>query len=79
LDKPATRKIRQIIVNEERVANELYERLKKGEIFALLAQKYSIDTGSSINGGLIPPVKKGQLSPALDKQVWQLNKGEFTE
>ncbi|GAB4270902.1 MAG: hypothetical protein Kow0029_08100 [Candidatus Rifleibacteriota bacterium] len=78
-DNPATRKIRQIVVTDERRANELYDRLKKGEIFALLAKKYSIDSGSAQNGGLIPPVKKGQLSPELDKQVWALKKGEFTK
>jgi parvulin-like peptidyl-prolyl isomerase len=79
LDTPARRRIRQIIVNEERVANEIHERLKKGEIFALLAKKFSIDSGTAQNGGLTPPVAKGQLSPELDKQVWKLEKGEFTE
>lgn len=78
-DVPATRKLRQIIVSEERTANEVYERLKKGEIFALLAQKYSMDSGSAQQGGLVPPVKKGQLSAELDKQVWNLKKGEFTQ
>lgn len=77
-DRPATRRIRQIIVSEERSANDLHERLKKGEIFALLAQKFSMDTGSAQQGGLVPPVKKGQLSGELDKQVWSLKKGEFT-
>ncbi len=76
-DVPATRKVRQIVVAEEKVANEIYDRLNKGEIFALLANKYSID-GSSRNGGLISPVKRGQLSENLDKAVWSLAKGQFT-
>jgi parvulin-like peptidyl-prolyl isomerase len=79
LDRPATRRLRQIIVSEEKVANEIYERLKKGEIFALLAKKYSIDSGTAQNGGLTPPVKKGQLSKDLDEKVWNLKKGEFTQ
>ncbi len=77
-DVPATRRIRQIIVSEERTANEVYDRLQKGEIFSLLAQRFSMDTGSAQQGGLVPPVKKGQLSADLDKQVWNLKKGEFS-
>ena len=77
-DVPATRKLRQIVVAEEKIANEIYDRLDKGEIFALLANKYSID-GSAGNGGLIAPVKKGQLSENLDKAVWSLEKGKFTK
>lgn len=79
LDKPATRKLRQIIISEERRAKELHEKLVKGEIFSLLAKKYSIDSGSAQNGGLIAPIKKGQLSADLDKEVWSLKKGEFTK
>lgn len=77
-DIPATRKIRQIVVAEEKVAAELYDRLTKGEIFALLASKYSID-GSSTRGGLTAPVKRGQLSENLDKAVWSLEKGQFSQ
>lgn len=77
-DIPATRKIRQIVVSDDRSANEIHDRLKKGEIFALLANRYSID-GSAGNGGLISPVKRGQLSEKLDKAVWNLKKGEISE
>lgn len=77
-DVPATRKIRQIVVAEEKIAGEIYDRLTKGEIFALLANKYSID-GSAGRGGLTAPVKRGQLSENLDKAVWELTKGKFTQ
>lgn len=77
-DIPATRKIRQIVVSEERTALEIHGRLKQGEIFALLANRFSID-GSAGNGGLISPVKRGQLSEKLDKAVWSLKKGEISE
>ena len=76
-DVPATRKIRQIVVAEEKIAQDLHKRLTQGEIFALLAGKYSID-GSATRNGLIAPVKRGQLSEALDKAVWSLEKGQFT-
>jgi len=77
-DRPATRKIRQILVNEGDLAKELHKRLKEGELFALLAQRYSVDP-SKINGGLIGTVKKGQLPAAVEELVWKLKKGEFTE
>ncbi len=77
-DVPATRKIRQIVMSEERTAQEVHDRLKKGEIFALLANKFSID-GSAGNGGLLSPVRRGQLSEKLDKAVWNLKKGEITD
>jgi len=77
-DVPATRKIRQIVMSEERTAQEVHERLKKGEIFALLANRFSID-GSANTGGLIAPVRRGQLSEKLDKAVWNLKKGEITD
>jgi parvulin-like peptidyl-prolyl isomerase len=77
--KPAKREIRQIVVSDKNTADEVYQRLKKGEIFALLAKKFSIDTGSAQRGGLIPAVKKGQLSKKLEEAVWKLEKGEFTK
>lgn len=77
LDVPATRKIRQIVVAEEKIAQDIHARLNQGEIFALLASKYSID-GSAGRGGQTAPVKRGQLSEALDKAVWSLTKGQFT-
>lgn len=76
-DQPATRKIRHIVVSEEDLAKDLHKRLLEGEIFGLLAKKFSIDSSSGA-GGLLGDVKRGQLPPALDEQVWKLKKGEFT-
>lgn len=76
-DQPATRKIRHIVVSEEDLAKDLHKRLLDGEIFGLLAKKFSIDSSSGA-GGLLGDVKRGQLPPAMDEQVWKLKKGEFT-
>jgi len=76
-DKPAMRKIRQILVAEEEIAKDLYKRLQSGEIFSLLAKRYSID-GSSANGGLMGEIKRGQLPANVDEEVWKLKKGEYT-
>jgi parvulin-like peptidyl-prolyl isomerase len=77
-DRPAQRKVRQIVVSEESVAQDLYKRLQDGEIFGLLAQKYSID-GSSVNGGSLGALKKGQFPANLEEPLWNLKKGEFTK
>lgn len=76
-DKPATRKVRQILVSEEEVAKDVHKRLVEGEIFHLLAQRYSTDGYSQV-GGLMGDMKKGQLPANLDELVWKLKKGEFT-
>ncbi|MBF0499546.1 MAG: peptidylprolyl isomerase [Candidatus Riflebacteria bacterium] len=76
-DKPATRKIRQIVVNEEELAKEIHKRLVDGEIFSLLAQNYSVD-GTKAAGGLVGSVKHKQLPANLEEAVWKLKKGEFT-
>ncbi|MBF0545197.1 MAG: peptidylprolyl isomerase [Candidatus Riflebacteria bacterium] len=77
-DKPATRKLRQIVCMDESSANEVYKKLQDGEIFALLAQQYSKD-GTRSNGGFVGVFKKGQLPANLDEEFWRLKKGEFTK
>ncbi|MFZ2956059.1 MAG: peptidylprolyl isomerase [Candidatus Ozemobacteraceae bacterium] len=76
-DKPATRKIRQLVVADEEQAKEMHKRLVGGEIFSLLAQNYSID-GTKAVGGLFGSVKRGQLPANMEEAIWQLKKGEFT-
>ncbi len=76
-EKPARWKLRQIIVQEEEVAKDIYARLLKGEIFGLLAKQYSID-GSGSQGGAIGEVAKGQLPASVEEQVEKLRKGQFT-
>ncbi|MBF0407638.1 MAG: peptidylprolyl isomerase [Candidatus Riflebacteria bacterium] len=77
-DKPATRKLRQIVCADEIIAGEVYKKLQEGEVFAVLAQQYSTDSTRS-NGGLVGSFKKGQLPANLDEEFWRLKKGEFTK
>jgi parvulin-like peptidyl-prolyl isomerase len=76
-DRPATRKLRQILVHDEIVAKDLHKRLQNGEIFSLLAQRYSID-GTGPTGGDIGQVKKGQFPAEADEIVWKLKPQEFS-
>lgn len=59
-------------------AEEIYEQWKSGEktedSFALLAQLYSEDTGSSADGGLYDSVAQGQMVEEFDKFCFEGHK-----
>ncbi|HOP49190.1 MAG TPA: peptidylprolyl isomerase [Ignavibacteriales bacterium] len=50
-----------ILVDDENLANEIYNRLTKGENFANLAKQYSKDPGSASNGGNLGWFGKGRM------------------
>ncbi len=79
LDKPATRKIRQMVMSDEASARKAYEELKSGQLFTLVSRAYSIDGASQDSKGVVNEVKKGQLPANIDEKVWELKKGEYTE
>lgn len=58
-------------------AEEIRQRLVKGEPFAKLASELS-DSGSKANGGLIGPIARNDLSPELLKDIEGLKVGDFT-
>ncbi|HQG29189.1 MAG TPA: peptidylprolyl isomerase, partial [Candidatus Ozemobacteraceae bacterium] len=76
-DTPESRKLRQILVSDEETANDVYKRLQNGEIFSLLAKRYSID-GSGTEGGSIGKIRRRQLPANVEEAVWKLNVGQFT-
>lgn len=77
--RPASRRLRQIVLHNETRANEIWQRLEDGEIFSLLASNYSVDSTSS-QGGMMGSVTPGQLSYDLDKAVWALEDvGQYTK
>ena len=55
-----------ILVKTEREAKKILERLKKGEDFAAIAKKSSIDTGSARNGGDLGYFSSGQMVPEFE-------------
>ena len=56
----------------------LRERARAGEDFAQLASRYSQST-TRVRGGLMGNVRPGQLSPALDRVVQGLEKGQVSD
>jgi peptidyl-prolyl cis-trans isomerase C len=71
-------RISQIIVANEGDAVDLIRRVQKGELFGKLAQEYSIDPASKVNGGQLGWVLAGQVVPAVSNVMVNLNKGAIS-
>jgi peptidyl-prolyl cis-trans isomerase SurA len=59
-------------------AEDLRNRLVKGDDFTQLAKKYS-EGSTAQDGGELGDFEHGQLSPQLEEAVFKLDKGQFTE
>jgi peptidyl-prolyl cis-trans isomerase C len=68
-----------ILVKTEEEAKKIEERLKKGEDFAAIARKSSIDTATAKNGGDLGYFSKGQMVPEFETAAMRLKKGEISE
>jgi parvulin-like peptidyl-prolyl isomerase len=66
-----SRDVRHILVNNKKLADQIYAQLKSGGDFGALAKKYSKDPGSASNGGKLT-VSKGQTVPPFDKVAFAL-------
>lgn len=55
-------------------ADEIYERIKKGEDFATLAQQFSDDPSSARKGGELPPFGTGKMVDAFEDAAFALEK-----
>jgi len=60
-------------------AEELLSRIKKGESFAALAERYSEDPGSAKNGGDLGYFTTGTKVPEFEKVVFSLKPGEVSD
>ncbi len=59
--------------------NEIYGKLKTGEVFEDLAKKFSDDQGSAKNGGALPMFGTGKMVPEFEKAAFDLKKiGDFS-
>jgi peptidyl-prolyl cis-trans isomerase C len=71
-------RLSQIIVSNETDAMDLIRRIQKGELFGKLAQEYSVDQASKVNGGQIGWVLPGQVVPQVANVIVNMNKGAVT-
>jgi parvulin-like peptidyl-prolyl isomerase len=78
-DKKEKVRASHILVKEEKIANEILDKIKKGEDFSKLAEKYSQDPGSKSKGGDLGFFPKGQMVPEFEKTAWELKINEISK
>ena len=59
-------------------ADDIAKQLQSGASFADLAKKNSDDPGSAPNGGLLPPLTKGQTVPEFEQAAFNTPVGQTT-
>ncbi len=62
----------------KRVAEDILNKIKSGENMAELAKKYSQDTSSKENGGLLDPFKRGRVSAVIEKWAFKAKVGDVS-
>lgn len=77
--EPFEYRIRHIIVDRAVIADDLFDRIKKGESFADLAKRYSLNEASAANGGLLDYSGKNDYLPEFSAQLDKLSVGQMSE
>jgi parvulin-like peptidyl-prolyl isomerase len=75
--RPEMVKFRQIVTRTKDEAEDIRNRLKKGENLGDLAKKYSI-TPEAQNGGEVGWVSKGELQESMEKAIFALPVGKIS-
>jgi parvulin-like peptidyl-prolyl isomerase len=72
---------RAIILSSQRKAQEVWDKARDNsspENFGKLAKEYSIDSASAALLGEVPPIAKYGGQPVLEREAFQLKKGELS-
>lgn len=72
-------KASHILVDDEKTAKEVKEKLNNGGDFAKLAEEYSKDPGSKMKGGDLGFFGKEAMVPEFDKIVFTLEKNKISD
>ncbi len=57
---------------------EIRERILNGTRFDMMARMYSVDPGSALKGGELPPMPKNQFDPAFGEALAKLRPGQVS-
>ena len=77
-DKPEQAHVKHILLDDERLAEFVLGRLRRGESFDSLALQYSKDPGSREKGGDLGFVSRGQLVPEFEQVAFALQPKEIS-
>ena len=69
----------ETVLESEKKAKSLFERVKKGEDFAALAKEFSDDPGSKERGGDLDFFAKDQMVPEFAEAAFSLKKNEVSQ
>jgi peptidyl-prolyl cis-trans isomerase C len=69
--------VRQILVHDENLANQIVERLRKGEHFEDLSSQYSVAPNAK-KGGDIGYVSRGELPKMFEDVIFALKPGQIS-
>jgi parvulin-like peptidyl-prolyl isomerase len=72
-------KASHILLRTETEAKQVLEKLQAGESFTELAKQYSIDLPMAFEGGSMGTIAKGKTLPQLEKALFVLDEGEFSD
>jgi len=75
--EPERRRVRHILVDDEKTANDLLAKLRGGADFAATAKASSKDTVSAAQGGDLGLSEKGAFVPAFADAAFSLKAGEL--
>ena len=77
-DYPAQVRARQILVYEQKIAEQALQEIQSGTDFAEVAKKYS-ESPDAQNGGDLGFFAKGDMPPEFDEVIFSLKMGEVSE
>ncbi|MDQ7819282.1 MAG: peptidylprolyl isomerase [Armatimonadota bacterium] len=77
-DRPEQVRVRHILLDDQRVAELVLGRLRRGELFDALARQYSRDADSRERGGDLGWVSRGQLVPEFEQVAFSLQPGQVS-
>ncbi|MDD4557879.1 MAG: peptidylprolyl isomerase [bacterium] len=77
--EPKKIQARHILLSNRAAAVRVLERLKKGEDFAALASKVSIDKGTQETGGSLGLFPRGQMVPEFDRAAFALKENQVSD
>ena len=75
--QPERRDLRIVLTKNKAKAAQARKAIARGQSFASVAKKYSIDQASKAQGGKLPAVAKGQQEKALDSAIFKAPKGKL--